>query len=553
MKRFSSILALLATLGANFCLPLRAQQSSQDAPDKVVTIRAVAPREMALGADATLEIHLKIAPKFHVNANPASEEFLIPVEVETQKTDGLIIGKPKYPAGVKMKLFSPLPVSVYEGEAIVRVPLSVSASARPGTRTLRGTVHYQACNDKTCLLPRDASFALTIAVGGSSAPIGGATDVIEIGKTTSFFSEAETLRRQFNVVGLPAIVFLDGDGRERAHLRAGEELTRAGMIEKLNALRSGARLETDAHSAGGWSARLANAPFLLQLALAFFGGLLLNLTPCVYPMIPITIGYFGAQSGGRMSKTFGLAVLYVLGLALVYSSLGVLAARTGTLFGSALQSPIVVGLVALILFVFALSMFGLFTIQPPQFLMQRSGAKKGGLGALGMGALLGVVAAPCVGPVVAALLTYVGTKGDALLGFSLFFALSLGLGLPYLFLGLLGGTIKSLPRSGAWLERSKKIFAVPLLLAALFYGYTAVRAATIPAVDNSSASKHWPNATQIALQKAHATKQPVVLDFRADWCLPCLKIEREVFAQDDVKIAAKNVQLLQVDLTRAGS
>jgi thiol:disulfide interchange protein DsbD len=297
-------------------------------------------------------------------------------------------------------------------------------------------------------------------------------------------------------------------------------------------------------------------------------------------MIPITVGYFGGQSEGRIGKTLGLALLYVLGLALVYSALGVFAALTGSLFGSLLQSRLVVGVVAVVLFLLGLSMMGVFTIQPPRFLMARSGAKKGAAGALAMGALLGIVAAPCVGPVVAALLLYVGEQGSPQLGFVLFFALSLGLGLPYLLLGTFSGAIKSLPKSGMWLERSKKIFAIPLLLAALYYGYSALKptasqAATVAttttttmdatsqttgatsiATTNDTAKpaatgKEWANATANALTAARLAERPVVLDFRADWCLPCLELEREVFSRPDVLNAARGTTLLKVDLTDA--
>lgn len=362
---------------------------------------------------------------------------------------------------------------------------------------------------------------------------------------------AEQLQEKYEITGIPRIIFLDKDGKERKDLHAGEEMkTPAQMIAKLNALNSGGKIGDKSgdgggeKGAGGWLSDLQNASLGLQLLLVFVGGLLLNLTPCVYPMIPITVGYFGAQSEGRISKTFVLALFYVLGLALVYSALGIFAALTGSLFGSLMQSSWVVGGVAVVLLLFSLSMFGLFTIQPPQALMSRSGAKKGVLGALSMGALLGIVAAPCVGPVVAALLAYVGTRQNVVLGFALFFVLSLGLGLPYLLLGTFSGSIKSIPRSGPWMERLKKIFAVPILIAALYFGYLALKPPT---------SGHWPDVTAQALEQARREKRPVVLDFRADWCLPCLKMEKDIFSKPEVHEAAEDTMLLQVDLTSATS
>jgi len=380
---------------------------------------------------------------------------------------------------------------------------------------------------------------------------------------------AKQFEKKYGVFGYPHILFLDANGKERKDLQTGEEIlkNKPGTFNlKLKALSSGANTAPDAggaKNAGGRLEEIRNASLGWQLVMVFIGGLLLNLTPCVYPMIPITVGYFGAQSEGRLSKTFVLALFYVLGLALVYSLLGMFAAMTGGLFGSLMQSPWVVGSVAIVMFLFALSMMGLFTIQPPQALMSRSGAKKGALGALTMGALLGIVAAPCVGPVVLALLTYVGSKQDAALGFLLFFVLSLGLGLPYLLLGTFSGSIKSMPRSGPWLERSKKFFAVPIMLAALYYGYLAVKPmfkAPPPKVAAETIKKapkpgKWAPVTgatiETILELARKEQRPVVVDFRAEWCLPCLEIEEKILSKPDVLKAAGNAVLLTFDRSSA--
>jgi thiol:disulfide interchange protein DsbD len=402
-----------------------------------------------------------------------------------------------------------------------------------------------------CLLPSMPTWAQDGAA--SSARAGAtsgklATDPVKLGGQ---------LEKLYGVNGYPALIFLDRQGNVRKDLQAGDELTHQGMIAKLRALNSGvtAAPAGGEKNAGGWLRDLQQATLGWQLLLVFFGGLLLNLTPCVYPMIPITVGYFGAQSEGRVKKTFVLALFYVLGLALVYSALGIFAALTGSLFGSLMKSSWVVGGVAVVLLLFGLSMMGLFTIQPPQALMSRSGAKKGVFGALSMGALLGIVAAPCVGPVVAALLTYVGTKQDVGLGFLLFFVLSLGLGLPYLLLGTFSGSIKSMPRSGPWMERLKKIFAVPILFAAVYYGYLALKPVLAPKPATTPVTVvpagHWAPVTAAALEKARSENRPVVLDFRADWCLPCLKMEKEILSKPDVHKAAGDAVLLQVDRTSA--
>lgn len=539
-------------------------QFSPEAPAKpgeAVTVSARLSRAAKAGGRADLVLGLTIHEPFHINANPASESYLIATQVLVGKTAGLKAGKPVYPKPVLKKFsFYQGQLKVYEGTVQVRVPLALSAAYKGAP--IAGTLKYQACNDQSCMAPVTVSWKAGAGAASSKSAAASTS-----GAQSDAFQDAVALRNRFHVTGMPTVVFLGADGAERADLRAGEELKLELMQRRLDALRSGQQQGIESGSARDWSSRFTGAPLWLQLGLAFGGGLLLNLTPCVFPMIPITVGYFGAQSEGRAGKTFGLAAFYVLGLALVYSALGVFASLTGGLFGATMQSPWVLGVVAIVLGALGLSMAGLFTLNPPRWAMAQAGAKKGALGALAMGALLGVVAAPCVGPAVAALLTYVALRGDALLGFSLFFALSLGLGLPYLLLGTFSGSAKSLPRAGAWMEKSKKLFAIPLVLAGLYFGYLAVKAipsnasgAVAVAAEQSeagsegaAAKKAWPRATLAAVEQARATGRPVVLDFRADWCLPCLKMEEEIFKQASTRQAAdrNNVLLLQVDLTKA--
>jgi len=553
------LLALSAAASAPWSPSARAQllPAAPAAPTEnaeAVTVSARLSGAARAKGRADLLVGLTIHEPFHINANPASESYLIATQVLVAQAPGVQAGKPLYPRPTPKKFsFYPGLLKVYQGTVQVRVPLSFGASYKGAP--VSGTLKYQACNDQSCMAPVTVSWKAQASAAKKPGARPGARPAAS---TSGAGGDAVALRNRFNVKGLPTLVFLDASGAERADLRAGEELTLGSMGRKLDAARSGQKLGAQSGSAGDWASRLEGAPLWIQLGLAFLGGLLLNLTPCVYPMIPITVGYFGAQSEGRAGKTFGLALFYVLGLALVYSALGVSAALTGNLFGATMQSPWVLGVVAVVLGGLGLSMAGLFTLNPPRWAMSQAGAKKGAWGALAMGALLGVVAAPCVGPVVAALLTYVGVRRDVLLGFSLFFALSIGLGLPYLLLGTFSGSAKSLPRAGAWMEKSKKIFAVPLIVAGLYYGYMAIKAApstatTAVAAEQGEAGKAWAPATLAALQQAQAQHRPVVLDFRADWCLPCLKMEREIFKQPSTQQAAakNNVLLLQVDLTKA--
>ncbi len=213
------------------------------------------------------------------------------------------------------------------------------------------------------------------------------------------------------------------------------------------------------------------------LVLSFFGfGLLLSLTPCVFPMIPILSGIIvgSVRSGHSVShaRGFSLSLAYVLGMALTYAAAGVAAGLTGTLLSAALQNPWVLGGFALIFVALALSMFGFYELQLPTFLQSKvseeaSHLKGGSLpGVAVMGALSAVIVGPCVAAPLAGALLYIGQTGDALLGGVALFCLALGMGVPLLAVGLSAGTL--LPKSGPWMDAVTKAFGVILLATAVW-------------------------------------------------------------------------------------
>lgn len=210
--------------------------------------------------------------------------------------------------------------------------------------------------------------------------------------------------------------------------------------------------------------------FLWMLGAAFLVGLGLNLTPCVYPMVPATVGYFAQVAGAKTLTTLGLALAYLLGIALTYSTLGVLAALGGGMLGQALQHPAMLGFLAAVMVALSLSFFGLYTLRAPAVLLRRlSRGRSGVVGTLLMGMVVGLVAAPCVGPATVAFISYVASLGDPGRGFLLFFVLALGLGIPYVGLALLSGKLRSLPKAGAWTVWVEHLLGFFLLGMALYF------------------------------------------------------------------------------------
>ena len=337
----------------------------------------------------------------------------------------------------------------------------------------------------------------------------------------------------------------------------------------------------------------------------FAGGMALNLTPCVYPLIPITISYFGGQAtrkGEGRGSIVAHGVCYMVGLAFTNSVLGVVAALTGSLMGAMLQNPIVLFVVSAILVIFSLSLFGVWELRLPRSLTQAAGRSYTGyFGTLFMGLTLGVVAAPCIGPFVLGLLTWVASMGSPWLGFIVFFTLSLGLGMPLFILAMFSGQIQKLPQTGGWMIWVRKLMGWVLFgMAAYFirpvlpdiWATFSLAAVSLAAglhlgwIDKSQSSSRtfpwiragvgvaclvlstflvtsslmrgpgvaWRPYSEEILQEAQNLKKPVVIDFYATWCSPCRELEEVTFHDAAlVKEAESDYVMVKVDLTKAGN
>ncbi|MBI5578479.1 MAG: thioredoxin family protein [Deltaproteobacteria bacterium] len=337
----------------------------------------------------------------------------------------------------------------------------------------------------------------------------------------------------------------------------------------------------------------------------FAGGMALNLTPCVYPLIPITVSYFGGQASKTdqgHGKLVAHGLCYLLGLAVTNSVLGVAAALTGGLMGSILQNPFVLIAIAVVLISFAASLFGLWELRLPSAVTQAAVKSYSGyFGTLFMGLTLGVVAAPCIGPFILGLLTWVASMGSPWLGFVVFFTLSLGLGLPLFFLAVFSGQLQKFPRSGGWMLWVRKVMGWVLVGMAVHFlrpilpesGAVLLMSAVVLAagvhlgwLDKNTASFRlfswlktgagvacfvlatflvmswamrgpgvsWKTYSEETLREAQNQNKPVIIDFYATWCTPCRELEEVTFHDAEVvKQAEKDFIMVKVDVTQGGN
>lgn len=206
---------------------------------------------------------------------------------------------------------------------------------------------------------------------------------------------------------------------------------------------------------------------LLAYAMVFVGGVVTSFTPCVYPMIPITLGYIGGHSGTSKLRGLLLSSFYVLGVAVTYSTLGGIAALTGRVFGEISTNPIVYFVVANVCILLGLSMLDVFALPVPSFLtrMQPRDGRKGPLGAFAVGWATGWVAAPCTAPVLGVLLGFIAARQHVAYGMTLMFTFAVGMGTLLVLVGTFAGLLAALPKSGAWMVKIKKGFGWVMIAA----------------------------------------------------------------------------------------
>ncbi|MEW5883094.1 MAG: cytochrome c biogenesis protein CcdA [Armatimonadota bacterium] len=552
---------------------------------------------------------VSIPSGLHANQNPPNVEGFIPVSVSL-KSGGTLVSA-RYPKGeMKTFGFSDEPLAVYEGD--VRIPIQVRLPAdAQGKVPVEVAVQVQMCDDSSCFPPEVITASAFVTIEKEQAPP--PTNSGSSGTTGAPATQDPPARDSEDALPPDAPVSSDEqpfDMEDGAAPGFDPELD-AAAAESSDTQEQAASTDPLA-GVGSYPSRASEVPLdeqgqktntgLLALLIAgFLAGLLLNLTPCVYPLIPITLSFFSQQAKESTGGKFALGVSYMFGIALSFGVFGAISVLVGKGFGTMFQSPwFNLGLFGL-LFGLSLSMFGVYEIRLPGFLQKQLRGRSGTAGAFMMGSLLGVGAAPCGTALIAALAIVVAQQGSFPLGISVFTAIGLGLGLPYVFLAVAGA---QLPRSADWLTTLKRImglviilFAVTRYLGPALQGLSAnipyVATLWINAVvffgaaayllwfDRSFSSKvvafirtfsilfmawygsgyiydattpppegiKWEPFTIEAFEQAVGSGTPVVVDGTANWCAACMEIEHKTFTDPDVIRAMRGVRAFKMDLS----
>jgi thiol:disulfide interchange protein DsbD len=488
------------------------------------------------------------------------------IKAEIVEPAGWSLDAPDLPKG-EVKSVAGYTTEVFTHEFVARFPVAIPKDAVEGQVQLKVQVSYVTCTGNVCQLGEKV-MPVAATVAQPPASTGGAADE---------------------------------SGTQAAAAEPDQGAAEQGFADRLSA-----RL-TKGLSEGNWA---------LVLALALVGGMLLALTPCVLPMVPIVVSVLVGGKDATPTRRVISVLVYVLGLSLVYATLGLVAALTGGLIGSLLQNTVVLALFCLLFVALALSMFGLYDLEMPPSLRDKLQVKGGGdlLSALLMGLISGIIASPCIGPVIAGVLGWIASTRNAPLGFTVLFTMGWGLGLPFIVAALAGSTFL---KPGPWMERIKKFLGLLLLVGAAYFANLAIRGwlglfalAVISALigivglivhisakpnsmrklrtaaiwqmglwgivialgygllvvqpeappsvvegaeTNGAGQIAWHTDVDKALALAKSEGKPAMIDFTAEWCIPCREMDASTFANRDVIKEAKRFVAIKADLTKSGS
>jgi len=531
-RKRSVLFSLFLTLSLGFLSP---EPGNPQGADPFSVSAELGP---VVRGEADLTISYKIPPNHHMYGDMMS----------VKVPDGLALEGKNVPSPEKR--YDPL--SEEERELYAHDFQAVYRLKGVSGPTVHVEVKYQGCSETVCFFPATVPFDLEAKAAADS----GKGPVPEGAEVEPRGEESARTPAPAEAAATPAPSTADEADDWRALV---ERFTiggaAAGYIKASDFL---AFLESAKSGEGskrmGLAGMAEEAGVFLQVLLILLGGLLLNLTPCVLPMIPINLAIIGAGTrASSRSRGFALGGAYGAGIAGAYGLLGVFAVLTGSTFGDLNASPVFNFSIAALFVALALAMFGVFSIDFTRFrraVGERSASRAGFAAVFFMGAVAALLAGACVAPVLISVLLIASQQVAAgnQAGLLLPFLLGVGMALPW---PLAGAGLSFLPKPGGWMNWVKCGFGVFILLMALYYGhlgYTLTRgqsserdAAELGAIRRASVEEGaWLTSLPAALKQAQREKKPVFIDFWATWCKNCLTMDKTTFRDPEVRRALES-------------
>jgi len=532
-----------AVVGAALALWFSAAPHAQ-ARRPTAEVTPLVERAVRAGEAARVAIRVALPEGLHTQSNKPRDETLIPTEVTVDAPPGVTVNEIVWPPSTDLKQAgSEKPLAVFEQTFAIGVELALAPSVPPGDLVVPVRLRYQACDSNLCYAPANADVRWTIPVTAGNA-VDGSRDPIFATIAFGHGDAPAAASRSTAVIAKPGVPGSRATGDGASKLDAFTVLgTTGGYQNTTDFLRFIHNAEAGVKEKGLFEGRGPVAILLIVL----IGGLALNLTPCVLPMIPINLAIIGAgaQASSR-ARGFLLGSAYGGAMALVYGVLGLIVILTAGTFGTINASPWFNLGIAILFVVLGLAMFDLLLIDFSKY-SSRIGTSSGrGTFALAfsMGAVAALLAGACVAPVVIQVVLFssnlysTGTK----IALALPFCLGVGMAIPW---PIAGAGLAALPKPGMWMVRVKQAFGVFILATAAYYGYEAYSIFSNRWVDPSAVASSvqeqlkagWHASMAEGLDAAAREQKPVLIDMWATWCKNCLTMDKTTLANADVQSA----------------
>ena len=500
-----------------FCIVAAAALAQPAAQGPNITVTSLTATDgFHPGITGHIAVQVKLGAGWHVNAHTPKDEFLIPTVLTLEAPEGATVTQTVYPEPVSITLVGTNePLAVYGGQFVVGIEIVLADGVQPGALNIEGKLQYQACDNKQCYAPKTIPISIPLKV---------------VPKTQALAPQNEDVFKGIRFGTAAPSGGIDRDTADWKNLIKGfdvkGETSGYLSVKEFMAFLDGAESGTAPASKNP----LAGSAVWLVIASVLVGGLLLNLTPCVLPLIPINLGIIGAGAkAGSRSRGFMLGGAYGLGIALTYGILGlVVILGVSTTFGAINSSPWFNAGIAIIFVALALAMFDVYLIDFTRFQTKVGIKRKEGgsfVVAFLMGAISALLAGACVAPVIISTIVYAQdqyAKGVSV-ALLLPFLVGVGMALPWPFAG---AGLSFLPKPGKWMQRVKYAFGVLILLFAVYYGHLAYSLSTTA---QEMDKEGWKASLAEGLAESKLEKKPVIIDFWATWCKNCLTMNVTTF------------------------